>query len=71
MMEKKTFVVSGMKCEHCKATVEKTLNDMDGVHEVTARLEPGEVTIAYEAEKVTPEAMRDAVAGAGYELKLN
>ena len=30
-MEEKTFNIFGMKCAHCKASVEETLRNIEGV----------------------------------------
>ncbi len=68
-MEKKTFAVSGMMCGHCKARVEGALCALDGVESAEGNLSGKTVTVAYDAEKVTIEQMREAVANSGrYEL---
>lgn len=70
-MEKKTFAVSGMMCEHCKARVEGALKALAGVACAEGNLDDKTVTVAYDADTVTPEQMREAVANCGrYELTL-
>lgn len=69
---KKTFTVNGMKCPHCKANVEKTLNSIDGVAEAVVSLADHDVTVSYDDGKVTPEQMKEAVDNAGhYELIID
>lgn len=41
----KTYKVEGMTCGGCKASVEKTLNSLENVKDVTVDLENGEATI--------------------------
>ncbi len=70
-MKKKTFAVSGMMCEHCKARVEGALKALVGVVSAEGNLADKTVTVAYDADKVTVEQMQEAVANCGrYELSL-
>lgn len=67
----KTFTVNGMKCPHCKAKVEDTLNGLDGVSKAVANLDNHSVTVEYDEGKVKPEQMKEVVDNAGrYELEL-
>ena len=60
--------VVGMSCGHCTSSVEKALNDLDGVSEAKADLLSGEVT--YESEgKVDATAVADAIVKIGFEVK--
>lgn len=71
VMEKKTFAVNGMMCGHCKARIEEALRIIDGVESAEGNLADKTVTVAYDADKVTPEQMQEAVANCGrYELTL-
>ena len=70
-MEKRTFGVSGMKCPHCKANVENAIKALDGVSEAEASVEKAQVTVVYDAAKVSTDAIRQAVDASGrYELTL-
>lgn len=70
-MEKKTFSVSGMKCVHCKANVEKALLAVKGVASAEADLESAVVTVEYDEALATPADLKQAVDGCGrYELAL-
>jgi len=64
------LLVEGMTCEHCVMSVTEELTELDGVSDVAVQLVPGgrsEVTVT-SAGPVTTEALRDAVAEAGYEV---
>ena len=68
-MEKK-MLIDGMKCMHCKATVEKALKEVEGVKEAEADLEAKMVRIILEAD-VPDEALMATVKEKGFEpLKM-
>ena len=60
----KVFKVKGMMCNHCKATVEKGLAQLDGAEKVTVDLAQG---IAYVEGDVDEEAVRAKVIELGFE----
>lgn len=70
-MEIKTFEVSGMKCEHCKANVENALRSLRGVQGAEVSLACKNVRVEYDSAAVTPGEMKQAVDAAGhYEMIL-
>ncbi len=62
----KTLTVEGMMCMHCKAHVEKALNDLDGVQAVVD-LDAKTATVTLDKE-VSDETLTKAVKDAGYEV---
>lgn len=66
---KKTFTVTGMKCEHCEARVENALKELYGVNSAKADHNANNVTVDYDEANVTPEQMTEAVNALGrYEM---
>ena len=65
-METRTFKVDGMMCNHCRANVEKTLQGLQGVDDVTVDLASGTATIKGDA---TDEAIIEVIIGIGYQAK--
>ena len=61
----KEYKVKGMMCNHCKATVEKGLSQLEGAEKVTVDLAQG---IAYVEGNVDPEAVRRKVTELGFEM---
>lgn len=59
-----TYRVEGMTCDHCKATVERGLMDLQGVSEVLADRNVGQVRI--QAESVSEERIRETIEKLGY-----
>ena len=58
------YRVEGMTCDHCKATVEKGLSEIQGVSEVLADRENKQVRI--QAESVSDEQIRETIERLGY-----
>ncbi len=70
-MEKKTFAVDGMKCCHCEMKVEDRVKGIDGVASAKADREAGNVTVEYDAAKVSADDIKSAIEDAGnYEVVL-
>lgn len=67
----KTLDVTGLTCNHCVASVTEEVHEIPGVARVEVDLQPGEiskVTVISEGD-LPDDALRDAIAEAGYELK--
>lgn len=64
----KTIKIEGMSCNHCKMTVEKTLNSIEGIKNAVVNLE--EKTATFECEKeISEEIIKTAIEEAGFEVK--
>ena len=59
--------VPDMSCGHCKATVEKALLALDGVHGAKVDLDSKRVVIEH-ADAVEQVTMRTVVEAAGYSV---
>ena len=66
-MREKIMYVDGMTCMHCKARVEKVLNELSGVNAVV-NLEEKLVNISLNSD-VDDKVLSDVVTKAGYEVK--
>lgn len=64
-MEKK-MLIEGMKCMHCKASVEKALNGVAGVTDAEVDLEAKTARIVADAD-ATDEMLMAAVKEKGFE----
>ena len=60
-----TALIAGMTCAHCVRAVFTSLAGVPGI--VNADVSIGQVAIEHDGT-VTPEAIRDAIALAGYEV---
>ncbi|CAN5538731.1 cation transporter [soil metagenome] len=62
----KTYNVQGMTCGHCELSVREEVEEVAGVTSVQADHSTGRVVVA--GEEVDDEAVRAAVAEAGYRV---
>lgn len=62
--------VTGMTCDHCKATVEKALKGVQGTFGAAVFLEDGEAEVDYDPAKATPEQFVAAVSATGYQAEV-
>lgn len=67
MSEVSTWMVTGMTCAHCVASVTEEISEIPGVEAVEVSLDTGAVTVT-SAEPVAADAVRLAVVEAGYAL---
>ena len=58
------YRVEGMTCDHCKATVENGLKDLQGVSEVLADRSNNQVTV--QAESVSETQIKETIEKLGY-----
>ncbi|KAI9355933.1 E1-E2 ATPase-domain-containing protein [Zopfochytrium polystomum] len=65
---KATFLIHGMTCSTCLATVENGLGGMDGVDSVVASFLPQHVTVVFTPTKVLTSSLRSRIVDLGYEV---
>lgn len=64
----RTLTVVGMSCEGCEQNVEKALQELDGVSQVSADHEADSVTLNTE-NSVADTELQAAITDAGYEIE--
>lgn len=69
-MEKKTIAVLGMMCAGCAGNVERRLRALDGVAVADVNLPARTVLVEYDPQKVSPERMKEELAGIGYDMVI-
>lgn len=69
-MEKKTIAVLGMMCAGCAGNVECKLRSLDGIGTANVNLPARTVLVEYDPERITPEMMKDALSGIGYDMVI-
>ncbi len=60
------YTVLGMTCSHCVTSVREEVSEVDGVSGIDVDLACGRLTVS--GEGFTDDAVRAAVAEAGYEV---
>lgn len=62
----RTYVVSGMTCSHCVASVREEVAEVEGVAGVDVDLDSGRLTVT--GADVSDDAVKSAVEEAGYQV---
>ena len=57
-----------MTCGGCENAVKRTLKNLDGVEDVTASHSAGLVGVRFDATKVTPAVLKEAIESLGYDI---
>ncbi len=65
-MAKAIIKIEGMSCDHCRMTIEKQLNSIEGVKDATVSLEKKNAEIEYDDTKVNLEQLKKAIEEVGY-----
>ena len=66
--EKVIFKIGGMTCASCVHTIEKALNEADGVFTASVNLATEQAVIEFDAAITTPANLKAAVDGTGYRV---
>jgi copper chaperone len=64
--ETRDYTVNGMTCSHCVLSVQEEVSEIPGVSAVDVDLASGRLSVT--GEQVGDDAVREAVAEAGYEV---
>jgi copper chaperone len=65
-IQTRDYTVGGMTCSHCVLSVREEVAEVAGVSAVDVDLASGRMTVS--GQDVDDEAVREAVAEAGYEV---
>jgi Cu+-exporting ATPase len=62
------MIIRGMTCGNCARSVERKLSGIPGVTEVAVDLQGSSARVAYDPDRVKPDALAQAVRQLGYEV---
>ena len=65
MIQSETIQVSGVRCERCVGRLAGVLREHEGLESANANL-MGQVTLAWDDERTSREALLDALARGGF-----
>lgn len=63
-----TYTVKGMTCASCVASIEKSLNAIEGVYSVNVNLGTSKVAVSFDEDRVSPKRIVEAIENAGFEV---
>jgi copper chaperone CopZ len=67
-METLQLTVTGMTCGGCESAVKRSLEQIDGVQEVSASHNASLVGVVYDPEKVTRAMVKERIEALGYDV---
>jgi copper chaperone CopZ len=70
-MQTELLKVTGMTCGGCTSKVANALKRVPGVNGVNVSLSAGEAAVQYDEQLTSPDQLKSAVEGAGYDVGLN
>lgn len=65
-MVKETYIIEGMSCASCVATVEGAVKQLDGINSCAVNLTTEKMAVTYDESKLTPQTIEEAVVASGY-----
>jgi copper chaperone len=68
-METVKYKVDGMTCGGCSGSLERLLNELDGVSQAKASHEDNSCEVTFDPAKVSDEKIAEIVDKAGFEYK--
>ena len=71
MMETKSIPVLDMTCAVCAGNVEKIVRGLPGVQEANVNLAANLLTVTFDPQQLSVEAMQQAVRHGGYDLVMD
>jgi copper chaperone len=66
-MKTEQINVDGMSCGHCVETIENALGKMGGVNQVQVSLENKKVSVDFDENQTTVDAIKEKIVEAGFE----
>ena len=69
MIESVVLTVTDMKCGGCETNITGKLEAINGVISVKASFKDKEVSVEYDTEKTSLDALKDTITGAGFTVK--
>lgn len=64
-----TLNISGMHCNNCVNSIEKGINELEGIKTVTVTLEDSTAVVEYDKSKLALSDIEKAVQKRGFEVK--
>ena len=67
-MQTTTIKITGMTCMGCVNSVKTVLNNLTGVTQVEASLDPAQAIVQYDPAKTNVNLLKEAIIAAGFEV---
>ena len=68
-MQTVTLNVKGMSCGHCVKAVEGSVGELEGVNQVSVKLEEAMVDVTYNESQVSLDTIKETIEEQGYDVE--
>ena len=69
-MQNVTLKIDGMTCSGCVKSVTRVLSELDGVAQADVSLEKAQAVVSFDANKVQPATLVEALEDAGFDAEV-
>lgn len=70
MILSRELIAPAMSCNHCKMTIEKAVNALEGISSVNADPATKKVVVEFDESSTTIHDIKKAIEDAGYEAEI-
>ncbi|WEG72603.1 copper chaperone CopZ [Vagococcus intermedius] len=67
---KKELLITGMSCQHCVASIEKTVGELAGVTKIKINLKKGKAKVKFDDSQQSLTAITSAIEGLGFQTEV-
>jgi copper chaperone len=68
LSKKESYLVEGMTCSGCERTVQKVIENIEGIKNSKADLKSSTVSVEFDPAKVTIDKIKSAINAVGYKF---
>lgn len=68
-MQSVTLNVQGMSCGHCVKAIEGSVGELEGVNQVSVKLDEGLVDVSFIESQVSLDTIKETIEDQGYDIE--
>lgn len=68
-MQNVTLKVQGMSCGHCVNSIEGSVGQLEGVSQVSVKLDDAQVEVTFNESQVSLDQIKETIEDQGYEVE--
>lgn len=68
-MQTVTLNVQGMSCGHCVKAIEGSIGELEGVKQVSVKLEKASVDVSFNESQISLDTIKETIEDQGYDVE--
>lgn len=68
-MQNVTLNVQGMSCGHCVKAIEGSVGELEGVNQVSVKLDEALVDVSFNENQISLEKIKETIEDQGYDVE--